>query len=144
MPRTSLRRLSTLAAVRAAAAARRAAPVEDEPVREREESTPAEEGKRRVYTCRRGKEKSLHQGGLQFGRGSGLLPRSHPPATPLAGSEPFCITLYHPQAHLEQSLLLLLFYDFFGSHRSPLGPANKSKNQLLYLSCVLSNFIHPS
>ena len=52
MPRTSLRRLSTLAAVRAAAAARRAAPVEDEPVRvqedvlkslqkrEREESTP--------------------------------------------------------------------------------------------------------
>ena len=94
--------------------------------------------------CRRGKEKSLHQGGLQFGRGSGLLPRSHPPATPLAGSEPFCITLYHPQAHLEQSALLLLFYDFFGSHRSPLGSANKSKNQLLYLSCVLSNFIHPS
>ena len=55
MPRPSLRRHSTLAAVRAAAAARRAAPVEDEPVRvqedvlrdvqslqkrEREESTP--------------------------------------------------------------------------------------------------------
>ena len=37
MPRTSLRRLSTLAAVRAAAAARRAAPVEDEPVRVQED-----------------------------------------------------------------------------------------------------------
>ena len=127
MPRPSLRRRSTLAAVRAAAAARRAAPVEDEPVRVQEDV--------------------LRDGdvtGLQFGRGSGLLPRSHPPATPLAGSEPFCITLYHPQSHLEHSALLLLFYDFFGSHRSPLGSANKSKNQLLYLSCVLSNFIHPS
>ena len=55
MPRPSLRRRSTLAAVRAAAAARRAAPVEDEPVNpfcygfvDGEE--PAEEGKRRVYT----------------------------------------------------------------------------------------------
>ena len=37
MPRTSLRRLSTHAAVRAAAAARRAAPVEDEPVRVQED-----------------------------------------------------------------------------------------------------------
>ena len=53
MPRPSLRRLSTLAAVRAAAAARRAAPVEDEPVRVHpspDGEEPAEEGKRRVYT----------------------------------------------------------------------------------------------
>ena len=53
MPRPSLRRLSNLAAVRAAAAARRAAPVEDEPVRVHpspDGEEPAEEGKRKVYT----------------------------------------------------------------------------------------------
>ena len=136
MPRTSLRRLSTLAAVRAAAAARRVGPVHGNLLsvmgllmekslqkREREESTP-----RRTPVRKRKRP----------------APQEPSTSTPLAGSEPFCITLYHPQAHLEQSALLLLFYDFFGSHRSPLGSANKSKNQLLYLSCVLSNFIHPS
>ena len=59
----------------------------------------------------------------------------------------FWTLLYHPQAHLEQSALLLLFYDFFGSHRSPLGSANKSKNQKINCSisvvCCLTLFIPP-
>ena len=48
MPRPSLHHLSTLAAVRAAAAARRDEPVRVHPSPDGEE--PAEEGKRRVYT----------------------------------------------------------------------------------------------
>ena len=117
MPRPSLRRRSTLAAVRAAAAARRAAPVEDEPVRvqedvlhdvqslqkrEREESTP------RRTPVRKGKRPAPQEPSTSYTPGG------------------FWTLLYHPQAHLEQSALLLLFYDFFGSHRSPLGSANKS------------------
>ena len=129
MPRTSLRRLSTLAAVRAAAAARRVGPVHGNLLsvmgllmekslqkREREESTP------RRTPVRKRKRPAPQEPSTSYTPGG------------------FWTLLHHPQAHLEQSALLLLL-GVIGALWAP--PINQKINCSISVVCCLTLFIPP-